>query len=333
MADIQKYLMLFNDAIRYERDEEIKVLSDKRERVLRKLSDGIARQRREGKKLPSYTPFNQGSYAMRTGIKPVNRDFDIDVGLRFDLRKGEYDPVEVKRWVYDAVDGHTKKVELRRSCVTVFYQEQGEDLYHVDLAVYSGAASNADGKDYLAKGKTTSAPEQRFWEASDQQGLIDAVAGRFTDQDAEQFRRTIRALKRWKDERFSKDGHAAPKGITLTIAAYHWFEVAKKVAASGSTTEYDDLEALRGLANAMLNRFQSTLQSLQPRLHVKLPISPYSDLCAMMSDGQMRDFKDRLQALCDALAAAQAEVDPDAACRELRKHFGNDFPLPDKSGR
>src|SRR4051812_7008120 len=100
MADIQKYFVQFNDAIRCERDDEMRILSDKRERVLRKLSDGIARQRREGKQIPSYTPFNQGSYAMKTGIKPVNRDFDIDVGLRFEIRKDRYDPVEVKRWVY-----------------------------------------------------------------------------------------------------------------------------------------------------------------------------------------------------------------------------------------
>ena len=266
---------------------------------------------------------------MRTGIKPVNRDFDIDVGLRFEVRKGEYDPVEVKRWVHDAVAGQTKKVELRRSCVTVFYQEQGEDLYHVDLAVYSGAASNTDGRDYLAKGKNTSTPEQRSWEASDPQGLITAVAGRFTGQDAEQFRRTIRALKRWKDERFSKDGHAAPKGIALTIAAYHWFQVAKKVTGFGGTAAYDDLDALRRLANEMLIRFQS----FQPRLQVQLPVSPHSDLCAMMSDGQMRDFKDRLQTLCDALTTAQAEIDPHLACRVLRGQFGDDFPLPDKSGR
>src|SRR5262249_10837110 len=153
------------------------------------------------------------------------------------------------------------------SCVTVFYQKQGEDLYHVDLAIYSGAASNTDGRDYLAKGKATSASEQRFWEASDPQGIIDAMAGRFKGQDAEQFRRTIRALKRWKDERFSKDGHAAPKGIALTIAAYHWFEVVKKVNYFGGSAEYDDLEALRKFTNAMLSRFEP---KYQPRLHVQL---------------------------------------------------------------
>lgn len=331
MADIQKYFVRFDDAIRYERDDEMQTLSDKRERVLRRLSEGFARQRREGKRIPSYSHFNQGSYAMKTGIKPVTRDFDIDVGLRFDIGKGDYDPVEVKRWVYDAVNGHTKKVELRRSCVTVFYQEQGEDLYHVDLAIYAGSGSWADSRDYLAKGKVNSTADQRRWEPSDPQGLINAVASRFSGQDAEQFRRVIRALKRWKDERFSKDGHAAPKGIALTIAAYHWFQVSRKATSYwGGSTEYDDLGALRGLVTEMLSRFQPTYQ---PRLQVTLPVSPSSDLCAMMSDGQMRDFKDRLQVLHDALAAAQATSDTNAACKELRKQFGDDFPLPGQSWR
>ena len=319
MPDIQKYFVQFDDAIRYERDDEIATLAQKRERVLRRLSEGIARQRREGKQIPSYEPFNQGSYAMKTGIKPVNRDFDIDVGLRFDLWKDHHDPVQVKQWVYDAVVGQTKKVELRRSCVTVFYQEQGEDLYHVDLAVYASAG----GRDYLAKGKINSAPEQRSWEQSDPGGLIAAVTNRHTGQDAEQFRRSIRALKRWKDERFSKDGHAAPKGIALTAAAYHWFQALKKVSYSWSTTEYDDLEALRRLVSVMLNGFQ-------PRLRVPLPVSLHPDLCAMMTDGQMRDFQVRLQALQDALTAARAAGDAYTACRELRKQFGNDFPVPDQ---
>lgn len=325
MADVQKYLIQFDDAIRYERDDEMKILSEKRQRILDRLSEGIRRQRKQGKTIPSYEHFNQGSFAMKTGIKPVDRDFDIDVGLRFDIPKSKYDPVEVKCWVHDAVDGHTKKVELRRSCVTVFYQEKGEDRYHVDLAIYAGAG----GKDYLAKGKSTSPPEQRSWEESDPQGLIDAVATRFTGQDAEQFRRAIRALKRWKDERFSKDGHAAPKGIALTIAAYRWFQVSKEVTFSGNT-KYDDLAALRHFAGEMLSRFQPTWQ---PRLEVTLPVPPHSDLCAMMSDGQMRDFQDRLQALYDALAFAQMAANPISACRELRKHFGDDFPLPNQSGR
>ncbi len=151
------------------------------------------------------------------------------------------------------------------------------------------------------------------------------MTGKLTGQDAEQFRRAIRALKRWKDERFSKDGHAAPKGIALTIAAYHWFQVSKIWAG------YDDLDALRKLTSAMLSQFQPRPQ--EPRLQIALPVSPHSDLCAMMSDPQMRDFKARLQALYNALTAAQSMSDPLSACRELRKQFGDDFPLPDPGRR
>lgn len=61
MAENRKYLVRFDDAIRYERDHEIKILSEKRERVLRKLGEGIARQRSEGKKIPSYTSSAEGT--------------------------------------------------------------------------------------------------------------------------------------------------------------------------------------------------------------------------------------------------------------------------------
>jgi hypothetical protein len=336
MADIQKYFVEFDEAIRYERDEEKATLGEKRERILRKLSEGIKRQRREGQVIPSYEAFNQGSYAMNTGVKPINGDFDIDVGLRFDLPKADYpDPLVVKKWVYDALDGHTNKVELRRSCVTVFYQQEGEDIYHVDLAIYSGAGKNLDSRDYLAKGKTNSASEHRFWEASDPQGLCDCIANRHAGEDRAQFRRIIRTLKRWKDLRFSKDGNAAPRGIALTAAAYHWFRASRQEDLFARVTKYDDLGALRGLVREMLSRFQPVWNGEEgrsyPRLRIELPVSPRADLCEKMSDSQMLDFKTRLEALLASVESAQGDVDPHTACKELAKHLGEDFPVPEKS--
>ena len=52
---------------------------------------------------PTFTHFNKGGYAMGLGIIPLNSDYDIDVGLEFDLCKDGYDdPVEVKQFIYDA---------------------------------------------------------------------------------------------------------------------------------------------------------------------------------------------------------------------------------------
>ncbi len=68
-----------------------------------------------------------------------------------------------------------------------------------------------------------------------------------------------------------------------------------------------------------------------PRLRIELPISPASDLCDNMSDASMRAFQERLETLLDALKKAQEDVDPHTACKELREHLGDDFPVPEKS--
>lgn len=332
MADVQKYFRQFDDEIRLERDDEKAKLVEKRDRVLKRLSDGLKRQRDAGAKIPSYVAFNQGSYAMNVGVKPIDGDFDIDVGLRFDLATTEQpDPGVVKTWVYDAVKNHTKKVEMRRGCVTVFYQEGGEDIYHVDLVCYSSKGKNSDGKDYIARGK----PGNCEWVASDPQELQDLISSQHKDEDGAQFRRVIRALKRWKDIHFSRFGRKAPKGIALTVAAYRWYRVSKVTDPIARTVKYDDLDAMKNLVERMVNAFSlvwsEEAKQLLPRLQIPLPIAPASDLCDNLSDASMSAFKDRLDKLLAALKKAKEDVDPHTACKELSDHFGSDFPVPEKS--
>jgi hypothetical protein len=94
-----------------------------------------------------------------TGNKPLNGDYDIDEGIIIKISKDDYpDSVKVKKWVYDALYGHTKSVEIRRLCVIVFYQQDEEPLYHVDLAVYC----ESDDKIYLAKEKLNSSEENKI---------------------------------------------------------------------------------------------------------------------------------------------------------------------------
>jgi hypothetical protein len=318
MANVQKQFEEFNEEIKLRRFSENATLIEKRDRVLDTLKDGIKRLREEGESIPTYRTFNQGSYEIGVGTKPLDGDYDIDVGVAFELARGDYDPVDVKTWVLKAVDGHTERVELRNSCVTVFYQAKGEALYHVDLAIYADEAHN-DQKLYIARGRTGSSEENKSWASSDPQGLTDLINTKFSGDGAHQFRRVIRALKRWKDERFSNSGHAAPRGIALAVAAYHWFEPVT-VDVDGKKKP-DDLQAMRSLVGAMLNNFSK-------RLTVKCPADPYDDLCRRMSDLQMDDFKEKLDSLLVALREAADDVDPHTACKTLAKQFGDCFPIP-----
>ncbi|MEM9540753.1 MAG: nucleotidyltransferase [Cyanobacteria bacterium P01_E01_bin.42] len=334
MANIQSHMRQFHDTIKLKRFEENEKLREKKKIVLDRLKSGLNKRFADNNlNPPSYKDFNQGSYAMGTGIKPLDGDYDIDVGLHLNISKEDYpDPVEVKKWVYESLENHTKKVEIRRPCVTVFYQKKDEPIYHVDLAIYV----NDDNETmYLAKGKRKSKKEHRIWEESDPHGLSDLIKDRFEDsKNAEQFRRTIRYLKRWKDYKFSSDGNAAPIGIGITVAAYHWFVPKSKITDSFSfKKEYDDLDALSCFVRAMICRFHRKYVEDQEyyRLTVQLPVVPHSDLFEKMGDRQMTSFKTKLEKLSEVIQEAQNKADPIEACKLLKEQFGDDFPIPSRS--
>ena len=228
MANIQTYFNKFHEVIRRSYDDD-SILREKRDLLLSDLREGLRRRFQAATiKIPRYEPFNQGSYAMGTGIAPVTgEDYDIDVGLIFHLPKENYSAVEVKRWVYEALRSGNRTVEIKRPCVRVQYHRAGEESYHVDLAVYSGGNSNRDNQTYLAKGFLGSAPENQKWEISEPKGWIETFQQKFRNQeeDRNQFRRVIRFLKRWKDFNFGADGNGRPTGIAMTAYAFNWFQV------------------------------------------------------------------------------------------------------------
>jgi hypothetical protein len=339
MADIQKYIEQFDDGIRLKRFDENKTLREKRDAVLNKLRDRFRAWRDEDKDVPSFESFNQGSYAMGTGIQPAKGDYDIDVGLKFNCATSDYkNPVDLKVLVADALEGHTEiGTVIRRSCVTVFYKIDGEQAYHVDLAVYAyDDPKSASRRLYLAKGKRNSDESNRLWERSDPYGLIRSVENRFADDDDEaQFLRSTRILKRWKTERFSHEGNGAPSGIGLTIAGCWWFTPQITRDTFANTRSFDDLRALRHFADRLVSCF--TVVGLRAdgsslyRLVATLPVEPYNDIFAKMSDEQMTNFRDRLISLRARADEAIEEPDPHESCKIMSRELGDEFPVPEKA--
>lgn len=309
---LQPLFRRFHETIQLAQYDENAELREKRDRVLKRLRDNLEQ---------SFESFNQGSYAMGTGIKPLDGDYDIDIGIVFnDVYHDEHDPVTVKGWVYKAVKEHTARVEWRRPCITVFYQQGGEPKYHVDLAVFA-QERNSD-RLHLAIGKEHSAKDQREWQRDDRKGFIGDVKNRFSGEDGAQFRRVIRYLKRWKDEHFPSTGYAAPSGLCLTVAAYHWFQPTR---TSGWNGDHDDLAATHSLVRAILGEFQCYPfgSHCVHRLHLQFPRAPHDDVCERMTDQQMTEFQQRLVQLEDWLGKARQTSQP----AWLRKAFGRDFPL------
>lgn len=306
----------FHEKIRLSDKDEKAKLQEKRELLVADLKAGLKREADRKNETPlRFEYFNQGSYAMHTGTKPYDNDYDIDVGIIFDNTQDDFDnPIELKKKVKDALNSTFRTVSIRRPCVTVTYHKDGKPDYHVDLAVYV----KIDGEDHyeIAIGKEHSNEDNLEWQESDPKGLIKKINNQFTGDDRKQFRRVVRYLKRWRDKQFRNGG--APISIALTCAAYHWFS--PKV-----TGVNNDLRSLRALINEMIDSFNW----FDDRLEVELPVIPRGDLLDSMTDNQMVTFKEKLEALKDALDSARDDSSQTDACKTLQKQFGDEFPVPE----
>ncbi|MBQ0746512.1 MAG: nucleotidyltransferase [Marinobacter sp.] len=316
MAQLQRYFFSFHEVIKLDNFDENETLRSKRDILLRNLKDN----------LPTGGPrvvrsFNQGSYAMGTGTKPLDGNYDIDVGAVFDVEPDQANSVSLKKVVRDALTHSNRTVEIRRPCVTVNYLKGSVVDYHVDLAIYA----QAEGDDLrLAKGKEGSSSENCVWEMSDPEGLCREIANcQEKGKDRAQFRRVIRYLKRWRDYRFS---HKGIFSIALTVSAYHWFTPYKDIL----TEEYNDAGALHRLVEIILSKWRPVVHNgeLVHRLQVPLPVEPRGDLLKNLTAPQMDDLQIRLVELRDALKDAIAEPEDAEACKILAKKFGGDFPVP-----
>jgi hypothetical protein len=312
---LQPLFRRFHESIQLKNYDESAELRQKRDDILERL--------REKLRPRTFTWFNQGSYAMGTGTKPVDSDYDIDIGLVFDVNHGTTDPVTVKQWVHQAILGHTARVEWQNPCITVHYQHAGTPKYHVDLAVM---VRDANGTLRLAWGKEHAPAEQRKWQVDDRQGFIEAFKKRFSGEEAGQLCRVIRYLKRWKGEHFPKDKHVAPTGLSLTVAAYRWFRPMTVRTPQGGI-EYDDLAATSALVGALRQGFTQVFDARRGRnalrLSLPFPLAPHDDVFERMESQKMEEFHGRLEKLSGWLEEARKTQD----AAPLRRAFGSQFPL------
>lgn len=328
MVNLQKEFLEFHDEIKL--DDENQILRDKRDILLTKLKNNMSED------AASYTTFNQGSYAMGTGVKPEDDDYDIDVGLRFKIDHDDYeDPIIPKKWVRDALDGHTESVKIRRSCVTVTYQNNDEPIYHVDFAVY--ANDNTDGNMYVAKGKAFSDDENKFWELSDSLGLIDEINGKFSEaEDRYQYKRIIRYIKKWKMHNSNFSGNGKPTGIALTILAYNNFAVSKEYDFYASKYVYNDFDALHSFVSAVQNcfilKYSSELKANYHSIAAYLPVESKNNLFEKMNENQMETLYQEVSNMLTKLDEVSTKTKKSEACEILVELFGEEFPVTvDKS--
>jgi hypothetical protein len=307
MANLQKYFESYHAAIRTDYDTN-RELAEKRDIVLDLV---VAYLKDRG--LPSFERLLQGSYRMKTGVLPIgDLTYDIDIGLCFDL-PDNYTATEVRKWVHDAVRGHTDKLEEKGPCIRVHYKKG----FSLDLVIYKRST------DALGRRRMQLGHKDRGWVDADPVALLkhfDDAVSRFEGSEDNatktvQVRRLIRDLKRWSDEQIKANPDLKPSGIAFSLFCIR--ELSSAVYAFDGAS--DDSAALVQL----INRIPSG-----GRLSVQKPTPEYEDVFGKLTDSGMTEFKEKIFKLRDAINDARDQADPVKACQKLREHFGKDFPVP-----
>ena len=317
---VQSQLKKFNEKIKVDYDVKAE-LAEKRDILV-----GILRDNQE---LPCFKTINQGSYGMHIGVEPIDKEYDIDVGLKFEVSKNDYEPMDLKKLIFESLENHTEYgAKIKKSCVTVTYKKNGEAAYHVDLVTYVYEdVDNKESQIFIAKG-IESIEDSIRWEMADPVGLIDYINnGAEKGKERDQLRRVIRYIKRWKNNKFSCIGNSEPPSIGITLIAVDAFLY----------YEDDDLEALIKVVKAIREKFIfvgiSEKSRFLYRINLPLPISlnfEYdTDIFKKMADSQMTDFKDKIEKLISDLEEVKDEIDEQEKYKKLNKIFGDDFEIPD----
>lgn len=308
---MQTYLEQFHEKIRadYEMNQ---TLREKKDIILT-----LVRRRLKEAKHPAFDELLQGSYAMGMGTQPIGEiEFDIDVGLRFGFRETDYSSTEVRKWIFDAVDGHTDSVEEKSPCTRVGYSKG----YHVDLVAYAHWSEKSGSDEFRL------AHRSNGWRPANPPELLEFVANarkafagtEDTKTKTDQLRRIVRYLKRWYDFAIPYESDAKPCGLAFVL-----FSIETVQPTRTWNGQSDDRSALETLAVAGANQVD--------RIIVLKPTPEYEDVFEKISDDDMEGLKKKFSTLADVLRQADAETDPVEACKMLQKVFGEDFPVPDPS--
>ena len=323
-------------------------ISENKLSILREKRDIIVAKLRDSKELPSFEKIDLGSYSMNTGVEPCDRcentkDYDIDIGLRFNSNKSEYEynPIELKEMVDNILKDHTEYgSKIKDPCVTVEYKKDGEISYHLDLVTYTYL--NKDDKSsqlYLSRGKIKSCEENKYWEKADPIGLKKLIVEKYEGDTLEekdkkaQYRRIIKYLKRWKDVQFESSGSNEPPGIGITLLVYELFEP-EKYDYLDSRFVVNDFEALKNIVFKIKDKFTDYYDyekaSYYKKIVYKIPVEPYSNVFSKMTGVQMTRFWEKIDKLYNTLIEVSEESDLIKQCEKLSTLFGGDFKIPNR---
>jgi hypothetical protein len=320
---MQKHFRKFHNTIKLSKTDAVY-------KTARERDDSITKAVRKAfskAKYPVTEDFIQGSFSTDTAILKKSGDFDIDRAIVIDYDTAPENPVKPKIVICDDVleKRGFKNAKVKKPCVTADYTSEN---LHIDFPVYRKSGDSYE----LAVGKRGSDENNRSWEDADPKGLKDWIKnkssyGESSTDKLQQFNRTVRYLKRWRDEQFSEDVARKVYSIGITVMIKHCFS-----PSFDDEGIPDDLSALKTTVSEILDwGFFTSLEDDQYQISVSLPVAPKRDIFDGCAVNTATQFRNKLNRLKSKLQKASDETDEVKQCKLLAEMFGDDFPVPEKS--
>lgn len=256
-----------------------------------------------------------GSYKTNTCVEYKDKAYDIDLGLRLNIKESELyktDASQVKSDIFNAIYEIREK-KIKKPCITVVYYKEDKPQYHIDIPVY--AYDDQTDTYYHAQGDL----DDCKWIKCEPGKLIEFLSkANSSNIINDHYRMTIRFLKLWKSKVFSSlSKKSCPPSIAINITARNVF--------ANYTSTQDFIEYLLDVVNKLKKQINYHQVSLTN------PYLPYNDIFYKMNEKteSIREYNNKIDELIEGLNEVKQVTSLEEKAKILKRYFP-DFPLPEK---
>ncbi len=311
MADCSAAFASFHQAISLTKTEK-RFLRSARSAITKKLIAFFASRER----CPKIEFKVQGSFSMGTIVRPLDGDFDIDIGIYL-LNYGNWQhnwpkPEAVSQWLVTALSGHTSLQPVnKRNCVRIHYKPRAGTKnfigYHVDLPIY------IEYESFFGKYTRIGITGEKQWNhKSDPIGFTKWFfeESQKNKGDVNQLTRLVKYIKAWKD--YSSNGTKFPSGMALTILMAKQYQPHKRDDVAFALTIKEAWAILYGFFGL------ETITS---------PVVPHNNLLSRLTRNQKDNFQAALTRLKDLSGKAVNTENAIEAMECWQQCFGSRMPF------
>jgi len=258
-------------------------------------------------KLNGYRKYSeQGSYAHKTIIKPVQDNDEFDADILVFIRSDDFNPYKFETDYVDEVykllidsENYMDKTKRNTRCVTIDYTGD----FHLDVV----PCVDHNGTHYICNRK-----DERY-EKTDGDGYKNWLISKNKIVGHNNFRKTTRLLKFLRDH---KDNFSV-KSILLTTMLGN--------QVSSSEKESNHFSDLPTALKALSSRLNDFLQSNEMMPTIDNPVMPAENFNRHWDQKKYSNFRDKFDIYAKKINEAFGEKDNDESVKKWRKLFGDKF--------